>query len=122
MALFEEEDYPAKPQYKNLFLNGNECLVKGVTFLGTPFHGSGYANVFAPFIKAIRQLNDITAINDSFLSALNTKQPIDVTNTVNQFYSTMKQYGIRMAIGCEERPLAGSKLVRTAREIPLACT
>ena len=120
-ALFEEEDYPNKPQYKDLFLKGQECLVKGVTFMGTPFNGSGYANLFGPFIKAIRQLNDFTAVNDSFVNALNTRQPVDVTKTVNQFYSVMRQRNIRLVIGCEERPVAGSKLVRTESKIFFSC-
>ena len=111
MALFEEEDYPNKPQFRNLFLRGQECLVKGVTFFGTPFSGSGYANLFGPLIKAIRQLNDFTAIDDDYLRALNTDQPVDLTRIVDRFHHVVHQRNLQLVIGCEERPSAGSKLV-----------
>lgn len=112
MALFEDEDYPAKRHHKDLFLKGQECLVKGVTFLGTPFNGSGYADLFGPFIKVIRQLNDFTAMNDSYMNILSTKQPVNLTNIINRFHRVVTQRDIQIAIGCEERPVAGSKLVR----------
>ena len=111
MALFEDEDYPSKPEFKSLFLRNQNCLVKGVTCFGTPFSGSGYANLFRPFIKVIRQLNDFTAVSDGYLNALNTDQPIDITRTIDQFYQVIRQNNIYLLIGCEERPLAGSKLV-----------
>ncbi|KAK4694604.1 hypothetical protein P7C71_g3009, partial [Lecanoromycetidae sp. Uapishka_2] len=52
MALFEDEGYHNKPEYRDLFSKDGECLVKGIVFMGTPFRGSGQAALFAPFIKA----------------------------------------------------------------------
>ena len=111
MALFEDDEYLYKPHHRDLFLKDGECLVKGVVFMGTPFRGSGQATLFKPFIKAIRQLNSLTAVNDSFLGALNGNQPIEITHTVHQFQSVMNERGIKVIICCEERPIVGSSLV-----------
>lgn len=111
MALFEDDEYLNKPEYSNLFVKNGECLVKGVVFMGTPFRGSGHATLFKPFIKAIRQLNLVTAVNDSFLGALNADQPIEVTNIVHRFQNVMNTKAIKVIICCEEKPVAGSSLV-----------
>ncbi|KAK3172014.1 hypothetical protein OEA41_004098 [Lepraria neglecta] len=110
MALFEDDGYLNKPEYRDLFVKDGECLVKGVVFMGTPFRGSGQATLFKPFIKAIRQLNLVTAVNDSFLGALNGDQPIEVTHIVHRFQTVMNAREIKALICCEEKPVAGSSL------------
>lgn len=39
MTLFQNDEFFNKPQYRDLFMNGDECLVKGIRFFGTPFFG-----------------------------------------------------------------------------------
>ncbi|KAL2047637.1 hypothetical protein N7G274_000679 [Stereocaulon virgatum] len=119
MALFEDDGYPNKPEYRNLFVKDGECLIKGVIFMGTPFRGSGQATLFKPFIKAIRQLNLVTAVNDSFLGALNADQPIEITLVVHRFQNVMNAKGIKVIICCEEKPVAGSALT-TSNESAVA--
>ena len=85
MALFEDDGYLNKSEYRDLIVKDGQCLVKGVVFMGTPFRGSGQATLFKPFIKAIRQFNPFTAVNDSFLGAPNDYQPIEVTHIVHRF-------------------------------------
>lgn len=112
MALFEDQGYVNKSQYRDLFMNGNQCLVKGVCFMGTPFRGSGQANLLAPFVKAVKELNRFGATNDRFLGSLKeNNQSIEVPNIVHRFKSVAKAKKMRLLIGCEERPIAGSELV-----------
>ena len=122
MALFEDDGYLNKPEYRDLFVKDGECLVKGVVFMGTPFRGSGQATLFKPFIKAIRQLNLVTAVNDSFLGALNGDQPIEVTHIVHRFQTVMNVREIKVIICCEEKPVAGSSLVCQPNEMRLFWT
>ncbi len=112
MALFDDQDYGNNEHFKNLFLQNDNCLVKGLVFMGTPFNGTGTADLFIPFIRTIRQLNVITATNDSFLSALSKKQPVNIDRVVNQALGVIRQRNIMILIGCEERPVTGSRLVR----------
>lgn len=111
MALFKDEGYLNKPEYRGLFVRNGECLVKGITFMGTPFRGSGHAALFSPFIRAVRQLNMVSAVNDSFIKSLNDKQPVDITNIIHRFHDIMNQNRIRVLVCCEETPIAGSSLV-----------
>lgn len=122
MALFEDDGYLNKPEYRDLFVKDGECLVKGVVFMGTPFRGSGQATLFKPFIKAIRQLNLVTAVNDSFLGALNGDQPVEVTHIVHRFQTVMNAREIKVTICCEENPVAGSSLVCQPNEMRLFWT
>lgn len=112
MALFQDEEYANKPQYRDLFMHGDECLVKGVCFMGTPFHGSGHANLLAPFVRAVKGINMISATNDKLLGSLReNNQSIEIPNIVHRFRSIAEEKNMRLLIGCEEIPVAGSKLV-----------
>lgn len=112
MALFQDEAYVNKPQYRDLFMDGDTCLVKGVCFMGTPFLGSGHANLLAPFVKAVKGLNIFSATNDKFLGSLKeNNQSIEVPTIVHRFKSIAKEKKIRLLIGCEQIPVAGSELV-----------
>lgn len=111
MALFEDEGYLNKPEYRDLFLKDGECLVKGVVFMGTPFRGSGQAALFAPFIKDVRHLNVLSAVNDNFVRALNSNQPIEITQIVHRFQTIIENKAVKLVIACETRPVAGSALV-----------
>ena len=115
-----DEDYGNNDHYRNLFLDGDECLLKGIVFLGTPFAGTGTADLFIPFIKAVRRLNFLSATSDKFLSALSTQQPVDITRMFRQAWSVIRERDIKILVGCEERPVAGSKLVRAFEKyVPL---
>lgn len=113
MALFEDENYTNKPAYRDLFYKGDECLVKGMCFMGTPFLGSGQANLLAPFVGALKDVNYFSAINDAiFRSLRENKESLEVPNIVQRFKQISDEHEIRLLIGCEEKPVAGSKLVR----------
>ncbi|KAL2049372.1 hypothetical protein ABVK25_010382 [Lepraria finkii] len=109
MALFEDDGYLNKSEYRELIVKDGECLVKGVVFMGRPFRGSGQATLFKPFIKAIRQFNPFTAVNDSFLGALNDYQPIEVTHIVHRFQTVMNAREIKVRMFCEG-PVVGPSL------------
>lgn len=112
MALYKDEEYVNKSQYRDLFMNGDECLVKGVCFMGTPFLGSGHANLLAPFVKAVKNLNRLGATNDKFLGSLReNNQSIEVPTIVQRFKTIAKEKNMRLLIGCEEIPVVGSDLV-----------
>ena len=111
MALFQDDNYDNKQEYQDLFWKGDECLVKGVVFMGTPFRGSGQASLFTPFIRAIRQVNLISAVNDNFLKSLNSDQPVEVTTIVQRFQRIVQAMEIKLLICCESRPVVGSSLV-----------
>ena len=112
MALFQYEEHVNKSQYRGLFMDGDECLVKGLCFLGTPFLGSGQANLLAPFVRAVKGLNRLSATNDRFLGSLReNNQSIEVPAIVQRFKSIAKENNMRLLIGCEEFPVVGSELV-----------
>lgn len=112
MALFEDEEYVNKDVYRNLFQNGKECLVKGICFLGTPFYGSGQANVLVPLVRAVKGLNRFSATNDAFLASLReNSQSIEVPQIVQRFKSIVEGTGMTILIGCEDNPVVSSNLV-----------
>lgn len=114
MALYQDEEYVNKTQYRDLFMNGDECLVKGVCFMGTPFLGSGQANLLAPFVKAVKGLNRLSGTNDNFLRSLReNNQSIEVPTIVQRFKTIAKEKNMRLLIGCEEIPVVGSDLTVT---------
>lgn len=125
MALFQDEEYVNKRQYRDLFMDGDECLVKGVCFMGTPFRGSGLANQLAPFVKAVKGLNLFSATNDKLLGSLKeNNQSIAIPEIVHRFKSIAKERNMRLLIGCEQTPVAGSQLVwplHTSSEIHDRC-
>ncbi|MCJ1461653.1 hypothetical protein MMC07_000250 [Pseudocyphellaria aurata] len=114
MALFQDENYPNKQPYRDLFMHENECLVKGVCLMGTPFHGSGHANLLAPFVRAVKGINIISAANDKLLVSLKeNNHSLEISNIIYRFRSIAEKTKMRLLIGCEEIPVAGSKLTVT---------
>ena len=113
MALFQDENYVNKPAYRDLFYKGEECLVKGICFMGTPFLGSGQANLLAPFVGALKDVNYFSATNDAIVKSLKeNNESLEVSTIVQRFKNIVDRTKIRLLIGCEERPVTGSKLVR----------
>ncbi len=112
MALYEDEDYGNK--HKGLFSRGGECLVKGICFMGTPFYGSGRANTLVPFVRALEEVNFISAVNATILRSLkeNEKESVELRNIVQRFKTIAEKRSIRLLIGCEQKTFAGSSLVR----------
>ncbi len=112
MALFEDEDYENRQQ--GLFLRGDECLVKGICFMGTPFQGSGTANSLTPFVKALAEVNFLTAVNATLVGTLreNYRESVELRNIVQRFKTIAENRSIRLLIGCESKPVMGSNLVR----------
>lgn len=121
-ALFQDKEYDNKPQYRDLFMDGDECLVKGVCFMGTPFEGSGHANLLAPFVKAVKGLNKWSGTNDVFLRSLReNNRSIEVPTIIHRFKSIVKEKNMRLLIGCEETPVVGSELVWLFHRCPDDC-
>lgn len=119
MALFHDEVYINKPQYRDLFMDGNECLVKGVCFMGTPLLGNGPANLLAPFVRAVKGPNKLSGANVKFLGSLReNNQSIDIPTIVRQFKSIAKEKKMRLLVGCEEISVAGSQLVYLLHHYP----
>lgn len=113
MALFQDEDYYNQAANRDLFWKDNECLVKGICFMGTPFLGSGQANLLTPFVKALKEVNYFTSTNTAFLKSLReNSESLEVSTIVQRFKNIVDRNKIRLLIGCEEKPVAGSKLVR----------
>lgn len=112
MALFQDKEYINKPQYRDLFMDGDKCLVKGVCFIGTPFLGSSHANLLAPFVKVVKELNIFSGTNDKFLESLRENNPsIEVPTIVHRFKAIAEEKKMRLLIGSEQNPVAGSALV-----------
>ena len=113
MALFEDEDFHIKASYQELFLKNGQCIVKGIVFMGTPFRGSGDANILAPFVAAVKGLNVFHAANDTFIKSLKkNNNSVEVPTIVQRMKTITESQGIKLLIGCEETPVVGSKLVR----------
>lgn len=99
-------------QYRDLFMDGNECLVKGVCFMGTPILGTGPASLLKPFVRAVNGPNKLSGANVKFLGSLRgVNQSIDIPTIFRQFGSIAKEKQMRLLVGCEEIPVAGSQLV-----------
>ncbi len=109
--LFQDTGYPNLAKYRDLFVRGSECIVKGIVLMGTPLRGSGQATLFTPYIKTIKHLNPFTAMNDNLLKSLSAHQPIEVSDIVHRFKTVIEERKIKLIIGCEETPIAGAKLV-----------
>ena len=114
MVLSQAAGYPTNPKYRDLFVRDSECIVKGIVLMGTPLRGSGHATLFAPYIKIIKQLNQITSTNDSLIKSLNGKQPIEISDIVHRFQTVIQEREIELVICCEETPVYGTQLVSPA--------
>ena len=80
--------------------------------MGTPFLGSGHANLLAPFVRAVKGLNFIGATNDRFIKSLKENNgSLEVANIVQRFRVITEKTKMRLLVGCEEQPVAGSNLV-----------
>lgn len=70
MTLFQNDEFFNKPQYRDLFMIGDECLVKGIRFFGTPFFGVSQANLSVPLVRAVQGPNMFTATIGKYLGSL----------------------------------------------------
>ncbi len=104
MVLFQDTGYPTLPQYRDLFVRDSECIVKGIVLTGTPLRGSGHATLFAPYIKTIKHLNQITATNDSLTKSLSANQSIEISDIVHHFWTVIEEKKIDLITCCEETP------------------
>lgn len=109
--LFQDSGYPTLANYRDLFVTGSECIVKGIVLMGTPLRGSNQATLFAPYIKAIKQLNIYTAMNDNLIKSLSAHQPMAVSDIVLRFQTVREERDIKLVICCEETPVARTELV-----------
>ena len=109
--LFQDSGYPTLASYRDLFVRESECIVKGIVLMGTPLRGSDQATLFTPYIKAIKQLNIYTAMNDNLIKSLSAHQPMGISDIVLRFQTVMEEREIKLVICCEETPVAGTELV-----------
>lgn len=92
-------------------MRDSECIVKGIVLMGTPLRGSNQATLFTPYIKAIKQLNIYTAMNDNLIKSLSAHQPNGISDIVLRFQTVIEEREIKLVICCEETPVAGTELV-----------
>ena len=83
-------------------MNGNECLLKGIEFLGTPFNGSLIASQVKILVDAVTTLNPYPT-NAGLVEALTNGNP-DLADIVGKFHNIQLEMCIRLWIGCESRP------------------
>ena len=82
--------------------------------MGTPLRGSNQATLFTPYIKAIKQLNIYSAMNDNLIKSLSAHQPMGIADIVLRFQTVIEEREIKLVICCEETPVAGTELVSKA--------
>ena len=106
LALWENGRASPQENHRQALLKSGKCLVRGITFFGTPFHGSRLANLLAPFVQLARG-------NKQLVSRLKVKNP-DVTTIIERFNQLRAESGYDIPIVCcyEKLPLGGIKLVR----------
>ena len=94
-------------KYKHVLISdGNECYLKGIVFLGTPFRGSMKANQITPFISALSEINPF-AMNVSLVRELRnirdgTGDLQDISMNANIIITT---WNIEVLVGCETQPV-----------------
>lgn len=68
--------------------------------------------MLAPIVRAVKGLNIFSPTNDQFIKSLKeNNDSFEVANIVQRFKVITEKTQMRLLIGCEETPVAGSKLV-----------
>ena len=94
-------------KYKHVLVtDSDECLLKGIVFLGTPFAGSLKANLISPFIKILASVNprpmgqklvdDLKYVKDGNGDLASISAAANIV---------IHKYDIEILIGCETQPV-----------------
>lgn len=83
-------------------------MLKGIVFLGTPFHGSAKANQISPFVTALAAINPFPT-NPRIVNELKhvpdgSSRLEDISDAANII---MVRHGIEVLVACETQPVIG---------------
>src|SRR2546429_5241921 len=100
------------PQYNDVLRHPitQECLVKGIVFMGTPFNGTLHANQIRPFLEAFSKLYP-HPVNKRLVRSIQD-QALGLSTIRGEFKRIMLANDIKVVVGCETKPVRGTTLVR----------